>query len=368
MNHDHNIDLEATIENTVNDSLVTDPTPDLTPDADATVTDPSTNDDVPPADPSPNDTLDTEPVKDDFAERYGIQGQSFTGKENRIPYSRVKKIVSKAENDAKEALKKQLESEFNPKLSTFETKIKTYEDQLAKVAQFEQVLEKDPQTFLGMLAQHPTYKPFFDEINQLVAAQQQAPVQGAQQGGMVRDPQTGRFVQQTQAPAADAMPQPDKQYADGSVGYSEQGLAALLEWNARNVENRVTQRIEQRYAPIEQDWQTQRRIAEMTPHVERQIAEARTWDRFTELEPEVIQLLKTNPQMSLDRAYMQAYQKNVVPKMAADRNKLRAEVLEELKKVPAQTAAPSRSLRTTAPPNGPRDIEDIIREQIKNAR
>lgn len=353
--------LNTTIEDAVNDSL----TPET---AD---TDTSTNNDIDVA-PSLSDTDtgtdapidpltgDVAPARDEFAERYGIQGQSFTGKENRIPYSRVKKIVAKAENDAKEALRKQLEGEFTPKYTDIETKVKDYEGRLEKVAQFEQILERDPQTFLGMLSKHPSYKAFFDQINQLVSSQMPQQPQSGQ-----RDPQTGRFVQ---GPAVDPMPQPDKQFPDGTLGYSEEGLGALMDWNARNVEQRVISKVEQRYAPIEQDWQAQRRREELMPQIERQITEARQWDRFAELEPEIIQVLQQNPTMNLERAYMHTYQKNVVPKLAADRNTMRSEILAELKKAPVQTSAPTRSMKTTSTaPTGPRPIEDIIREEMEKA-
>lgn len=358
-----NEELNNVVEDAVNDA-VSDTGP-VVDDA-STVPDVSTDTgsvDTQVADPatSPDTQAQTQAVVDEFSQKYGIPSQSVTGRENRIPYSRVKKIVEKAQNDAKEALKKELEGQFSPKLTDYETKVKSYEDRLTKVAQFEQILENDPQTFLTMLSNIPAYRPFFEQLAQLAA--------GSQQGSVTpqRDPTTGRFVGQAQqGQSADPMPQPDQQMPDGSMVYSMDGLKSLLDWNARNVENRVTQQVQQRYAPIEQQFQRFQQQQALIPQIERQIADARTWDRFNELEPEVIKILQSDNRISLERAYMQAYQQNVVPKLAADRNKVRNEVLEELKKAPAATSAPAaRGYKAQPAQTGPRDLSDVIKEQIK---
>jgi hypothetical protein len=155
--------------------------------------------------------------------------------------------------------------------------------------------------------------------------------------------------------------------------YSLEGLAKRDAWLGKQIEERAVRnaekRLSERYAPIEQEFQSQQHIARLVPQIERQISEARTWDRFTELEPQIVNILKSDRNITLDRAYMKAYQENVVPRLVADRNKVRTEVLEELKKQPTNTSAPARSFRPAAPnqnvdSRGRRDLNDVIREQL----
>ena len=295
---------------------------------------------------------------DEFAKRFGIPQTGFAGRENRIPYSRVKKIVEKAQRDEATRLTKELESKFQPQLTDFQTKVQDYEGRLQKVAQFEQILENDPQTFLNMLSQVPAYKPFFDYINQLSPNGPQAQ------------------PQQSQAPAQSAeMPQPDQPMADGSKVYSMEGLQKLLDWQAHLVEERAVrsaeERVSKRYAPIEQEWQANQRMQQAMPQIERQIAEARKWDKFVELEPRVIEMLKTDRNISLEGAYIRAYQEAVSTereRLTSDKNKVRAEVLDEIKRRPTSTSAPIAPVRSMPQEQqGQQSIDEIIRESMRNA-
>jgi hypothetical protein len=293
---------------------------------------------------------------DEFSRKFGIPTQSALGRENRIPYGRVKAIVTKNERDVTARVTKELETKFQPQLTEYQTKVQDYEGRLQKVAQFEHILENDPQQFLGMLAQLPSYKPFFDHINSLAAGTPQ------------------------QAPQAyldsSAMPQPDQELSDGSRVYSLDGLAKRDEWLAKQIESKVLKqaedRLTQRYAPMEQEWQSNQRMQQMVPVVERQISEARKWDKFTELEPRVIDMLKADRSVSLEGAYIRAYQEAVAAErehLTADRNKVRGEVLEEIKRRPvASTSVPVGAVRANPQTQqGPRDTEDVIRESLRNA-
>jgi hypothetical protein len=288
-------------------------------------------------------------AEDDFAKKFGLQSQSVTGRENRIPYSRVKKIVTKAEKDAEARVRKEFEGTLNPRITEFETKVKDYEGRLEKVAQFENILENDPKTFLSMLSQIPAYKEFFDFVAQAANAQ---PTEQAAQP----DPNAG-------------MPQPDQ--PDGL--YSMDGLKKLLDWQAAQVEARTIAQVEQRYKPIEQAWQSQEQMARIVPVVEKQIAEARTWDKFTDLEPRIVEMLKADKNITLERAYLKAYQEAVATErqtLSADRNKIRTEVLAEIKKKPVAPAAPTGTARPAKPgaaDQGNRSIEEIIAASIEEA-
>src|SRR3990167_6387410 len=331
--------MEEVIEDAVNDSLdttpvdtstdVVDTTSELSADStDSTITD-STDVQDPLADPAA--------VQDDFEKEWGIPARSITGRENRVPHARVKTMVTKAEQKGYDKAKKELDSQYTPKVTEYEAKVKDYEGRLGKVAQFEQVLENDPRTFLQLLSQIPAYKEFFDYVGKLAQGQ------GGQQPQAAEQPYLD----------SSTMPQPDQILSDGSKVYSLEGLAKRDEWLAKQIEGKVVQQAEdrmtKRYAPMEQEWQNQQRTAQLVPVIERQIAEARTWPNFQELEPTIVQKLKSDHQMTLDRAYVLSYQEQVVPKVSADRNKIRTELLAELRQKPVSSSAPASQVRPSAP-------------------
>jgi hypothetical protein len=147
------------------------------------------------------------------------------------------------------------------------------------------------------------------------------------------------------------------------------GLKALMEWQGKQVETRVNQRwqqdVDKRFGPIEQEWRSREAMAKLVPEIDRQIAEARKWPNFNELEAEVTKLLNADQRLSLEGAYRQAYQTSIVPKLAADRNKIRSEVLAEIQKRPAATATPSVARPKASA--GPMKTEDVITQSLQDA-
>lgn len=281
---------------------------------------------------------------DDFEKKFGIPANSPSGRENRIPYSRVKKITEKATKEAVEAKVK----EFEPKLAEFQTKVKDYEERLVRVAKFEETMVNKPEQFLQLLASIPAYAQFFQAVDAAFAAQAAQPQGGAPPVQVTED-----------------MPAPNQEMPDGSKAYDMDGIAALLEWKAKQVESRLTKTIESRYKPIEDEWQAHQRIQSIVPHVQSQIAEARTWKLFNEHEDEIVAVLKSDPKISLERAY----QKVVFPKLEADRNKIREELLKEIKQAPKATSVVAGgSKAATQVSTGPRALEDIIAEQVKTIK
>jgi hypothetical protein len=299
---------------------------------------------------------------DEFGKRFGLASQSITGRENRIPYSRVKKIVEKAQNDKV----KELEAKFTPQLTEFQTKVQDYETRLQRVAQFEQIMENDPQTFLSMLSQVPAYKAFFDHVAQLSAGGQAPGGQPAQAGAA--SPEQPYLDSST-------MPQPDQTLSDGSRVYSLEGLAKRDEWLAKQIEARAVKQAEaalsKRYAPIEQEWQQRERMNQIVPQIESQIAEARQWDKFNDLEPRIVEILRTDKRLSLEGAYMRAYQEEVAKereRLTTDHNKVRASVLDEIKKRPVSSSAPVNPSRPVAvPQQGPVDLDEVVRRSVLDA-
>jgi hypothetical protein len=343
------LDLTSVIEDSLTDAtLPEDPIPDTPDPVDAApaASSDSISDSVEPEDPSvpsPAAKTATTPEDDEFAKKYGIPGQSATGRENRIPYSRVKKIADRAAKDAVTAKETELKGTYDKQLTEFQGKVQQYEGRLQQVAQFEQMMATQPREFLNRLASIPAYREIFQSLMSQGQPQQAPP-----------------------DPNAD-MPQPDQQLEDGTMVYSLEGLKALNAWNREQARNETLAAVDARYGQIEQAWQANQQIARLRPVVEAQIETARKWPLFNESEPEIVQALADNPRASL----AEAYQAVVLPKLLAekdklsvDKNKVRAEVLAELRNAPSPTtSAPVRASRPVQQTStGPRNLEDVIRE------
>lgn len=291
------------------------------------------------------------PEQDDFEKKFGIPRESSPGRENRIPHSRVVKIVGKAVADAK--------AELTPKLQEYETKIKEYETKDAsrvelenKVKNFERIVLEDKPAFIAKLRNIPGYAELLD-----------AAARPATQAGQPT-PQAVPAVSPD-----DPRPEPDQVLEDGSRVYSLEGLDRRDEWNRAQARKETLEEVKKLYGPIAQDHEERQRQAQaekyrtevLIPKVEAQIKEAHSWQGFKENEDAIVKVLNEHPEYNLERAY----QTVVFPKLLADQNTMRKQILEELRKAPVATSAPTSGTRPAAVPttkSGPRDLEDIIRE------
>jgi hypothetical protein len=263
-------------------------------------------------------------------------------RENRIPHSRVKSIIDKAL--AKER------AEWEGKVADHTTKLQVYEQERQAMAAVEQMMQTNPEVFLQTLSQiNPAYGRYL----------------GAQAGANV-----------AQVDAAASMPQPDIALGDGSKTYSMEGLQKLLDWQAAQVEQRVTQR----YQPLEQtmgQWQEAQRQqtiqASANKAVQDLLNEAASWPLFGPVDPSgkmnevqeaVLKELQTNPNIS----FHAAYQKVALPRLQASRDQIRQEVLKEINATPRSTSAPIASTAPTTSQSGPRTTADIAAEIIRNTR
>lgn len=275
---------------------------------------------------TPSPAAADKPEPDEFEKKFGIPAQSVTGRENRIPYSRVKKIIEKREKD--------LEASFTPKLAESEAKIKDYEGRLGQVAQFERVMREEPEKFVAMLKTLPQYQA-------------------------ILAPKAQEATPPAQAQPVDDMPQPDEKLADGSLVYSMEGLKALNAWNRAQARKEVMDEVQKLYGPIQQEWQQQQHLNAMVPQIQAQIAEARKWPLFNEHEADIVKALQADQRLSLEGAYRQV----VIPRMVPDRDKMRQEILKEIKKAPAaSTSAPAQATRPGSQSSGPRTLEQVINE------
>lgn len=392
-------DLEQVIEDSVNDALsgtepeiaedtsVAEPVAtDMQQDATPVETD-ETGEPVAPstsavASPATQQQTPAEPEapKDPFAEAAGMPQFGVTGRENRIPYSRVKKISERAATDAESKI---AETVLGRKLNQGEkavdavkahiaqlpeltSKVTDYEGRLNTVGQFENVMANDPEKFLTMLAKLPAYNKFFQFV-------ETAYNNMARPGAGQQPPQT---APQPEAQLTDDMPQPDEKLADGSAVYSMEGLKKLVSWTQAKARqdavaeatkqfNERYSALDKQYQPILQAWRNHQVQQSVVPIIQAQIAEARNWPLFNELEGEITKALEQDKSISLEAAY----RKVAFPKLVAERNTMRQDIIKELQSAPASTSVSSRTIRQVAPAsNGPRNIEDVIREQVEQLK
>jgi hypothetical protein len=199
------------------------------------------------------------------------------------------------------------------------------------------------------------------------------------------DPRYQAFLEPAAAPAAavvpqTAMPDPDITLQDGSRTYSIDGLKKLLEWNTANVEARLMPKLDERLKP----WQEREQAAKAREEGEKVtnavrektrnlIAEAQNWPGFKEHEADILKALQADteqaraagkrPTLSLDAAYRQA----VLPKLQADRNKMREELLKEINGAAAKTPTTTHGGAESVKKPGPADTRSIAARIIEQA-
>jgi hypothetical protein len=292
------------------DASAPDAAPDPAPVADATSTAPAAPADV-----------------DPLAAELGLKPGA---RDNRIPYSRVQKIVTKAqERHAAEI------AQHTARIQQFEQERATYQAQMQAL----RVAEENPEQFLRAMAEAD---PRYGQLLASALQQKQAA--------------TGQ-------PAATEKPQPDVLNGDGTLAYSLEGLERLAEWKADQRVRALEQRYEQRFGPIERDYRAQAQLNAAIPRVQAQIAEAQTWPLFEESKAEITAALQSDRSLSLDAAY----RKVVFPKIQSNRDAMRAEILAEINRKPA-AASGVVSGSAPAAASGPMTTEDIVRAAAAQLR
>jgi hypothetical protein len=135
-----------------------------------------------------------------------------------------------------------------------------------------------------------------------------------------------------------AMPGPDVQYEDGSVGYSPAQLTKRDEWlmskAALQARESLTTEFNSRMTPIEKERAARAQAAKDAPVIEARLQYLRkTWgSHFVEDEkkgPEGSEILKYQRDHKVP--FLDAVAAVILPKMVADRTKMRQEILKELK-------------------------------------
>lgn len=305
-------------------------------------------------DPDPDD-FDAQPV-----ERVDALGRK---RENAIPHSRVQKMIAKKQAQAEQAVITQIaqslgisKAEAELKLDDItgalterSTKMTDYEARLKVAEQVDHIMATDPDRLIQMLAQ--------------------------------ADPRYARFAKVLEAAASaaatqvddDPEPQPDYDLGNGQMTYSLEGMRKRDAWKERQIEKKLLGKLDEKLSPYEQERQqretAQRRDAltrDASAAINARLTKARqSWPQFTEHEDAIATAITQNPQLTLEDAYMQV----VMPKLAADRQKLWQEFIAEQNKHPHSTSATTAAAATAAPTDGkPKSTADIARRVMASMK
>lgn len=257
-----------------------------------------------------------EPVAgdDDFS---AIPEKDAQGRTNRIPHPRVKKMVETASKKAVDAFTK---ATHEPLVN----EVGVYRDRFAKIEQVEQTMFNKPGQMLDILATIPGYTEEFERR--------------FGKGGSA----TG-----TARPAGDDLePGPDVKDEKGvAIGYSQEGLKALREWDRRQAVKLAEETLGARIKPFEERAKTEKEQREAyqtrSVGVANELERAAKWDGFVENAEEILKVIKEDNDQAIaaNRArpgtgklkhdLLSAYHSVVHAKMKADRAAIRAEVLKE---------------------------------------
>lgn len=318
---------ETTETPTETTEITTETAESATSDPQATATDTTTVEEpvadaptAPEGQTPPEDTLET------------LQSELAGKRDNRIPYSRVKKIVENAEKKAREAV------EATYKTPEFQNSMRAIE-----------LADANPEQFLSALAQSdPRYAKLL------------APLRGG--GGEAT-------AAAKKTPPADI--KPNIQLSDGTLGYDAEAVNGLLERQAAQLRQEFDERLGS-FAPVAEDYQTRQLRANAESRVAAQLEVAKNWRGFNDEANQVAMgnYMMQNPKADLRDAYIAV----VVPKLQADETAIRKKIAEEMKKQSkassgvAPSAAGGAQQPSVVVAEGADPIEAAIRTSISGLK
>lgn len=273
------------------------------------------------------------------------------GSNNRIPYPRVRKIVENAIRK-REDQHKTLMDEINGKLSTASQRAEAAE-------RVDNLIATDFPRYLQLLETlHPKAKD-------AIAA--------------YRTPPKPAVADKPQESALPDEPPYDHRFEDGSVGFTPEGARRHQAWMMEVAEaramSRATALFEEKYgrniAPLIDERRNREILQQSTELLNAKVSEAgKIWGTtFTEDwakgdNGDIAKFARANPRASFE----QVVQAVLVPKMLADRTKVRKEVLDEGN---LRAAAAAKNTSQAAKPDkssaGPVSLDDQIKEAMAAA-
>lgn len=303
--------------------------------------------------PAKEPTIVTEP--DELTkelEALGIKAPKEGERENRLPYSRVKKIT--------ENLKKKLEAAHTAALAERDGKLTSTEQELSNFRKADELFRSDPDRYVQVLAAlNPAYRKYVD-LKPAVEAKPAAVVA---------------------AEALGPRPAPDWKFEDGSLGYSPAQHEKLLDWVAATAEAKAVARAEEsytkRFGPIEKAWQANEAAQQGRTKVTGQFRQAqKIWGKLFDEDyalgekSEVLKAMRENdgeqgrPFLSFDACVASVLAPKQQAWGAASRDALRAEWTKELNERPAAAARTGPAATKTDEASAPQTAEDIVRAAV----
>ena len=332
------------------------PTPEEEPPA--TEEPPASTEEPPATDPKTKDKPAAKPESDEdkaltkLLEEHGIKAPAAGQRENKIPYGRTRKIVGNAIKRAKEASAVEIKKHTD--------QIAAWTPELTNYRRVDELIAKDFPRYMGLLASlHPdAHKKYVEGLVPAAAAVKPASVPDEKD---------------------DPKPEPDVRYEDKSVGYSPEQHDKLLAWAGRKGAREALKTAESRFAPLEQRLTADQKreaatqqLTERRQAINEEIKTLRTHfgDLFTadeklaeEGKSEIIAYQKAN-RCNLTHAALAV----LLPKMSADRARMRTELMKELgQRKAAAKAAPVATKRPARAENEDRSVNDTINDALEAA-
>lgn len=280
-------DTTESTDTAVDESPATDDAPLETSDA------PADGDPAPPAPVAEAPVADAAPEAKE--ETLDTLKEELAGKrDNRIPYSRMTKIVANQVRKAEEAVRTQYAQYETPE----------FQNGLQAL----RVADESPEQFIQALVQaDPRYA-------ELLAGSKVLGVQQAAPAARQAAPQIGGDVQ------------PDIQLSDGTLGYSAEATAKLLEQREARMSQQFDSMLKERLKgiePIERAHKQSVLRQEAATAVQSKIRAAQQWPGFAENQQAIAQVVadatKQRKSMDLHEAYIQVvYGKMQSDKQAAE--------------------------------------------------
>jgi hypothetical protein len=287
-----------------------------------------------PAEPAPVEAAPASPVGVVESEVDGLLREAGytdprepSGREHRIPHSKVRKII---ENGLKKG-----RTEWETTRQTIERERDEHKSQV--------------ETFRSLLSD-PDEKKFLAAIAEI-------------------DPRYARFlapppVPQQQPEADDPEPAPDYDLGNGQMTYSLEGLRKVRAWERRQMQRELDAKLKpltEREQRFQQEAQQREHEQQLRSRTQKELAEAQTWPMFgplaadgtlTPYQQEVLDELKRDKRITLRQAHLEVERRHQEP------DKVRARLLAELKQAPKSTSV-SRGPTDTPRPAGPTSTADV---------
>lgn len=296
--------------------------------------------------------------EDPFAKEHGLQ-QPQKGKDNRIPYPRVKAIVGNAEKKVVEAVLgqgatlpegKTAAEVVREHVTGLTTKISAHEETLKEHGVVEQIMTGDPDRFMQMLVHlNPGYAEY-------------------KKGGTAE-------TKPAAATTTDlVMPEPDLDLGNGQKTYSIEGVKKLMEYAATAAAAKARAEalaaVDSDLKPIREQREAMRVREQLEQRVDAYVKRAEeNWPGFKENGAEILKVLNEDKErkhdlMSAYTLVMERKHKEELDKRSTDRNKVRQELIEEQKKAPKATSTVGGAVEKKTAKPGERSLEDVIAEQV----